>query len=127
MAAWWPSAVVWSDAILCKPYCHAKVAGPALLQICQRGGCIKCLWTPSSALLSDSVAHLHMQLWDLRAKRSAQTMTEDYQILAVAFAEAGDQIYTGGIENVIKVCADLRVANHPDKNITLQCLIRCLL
>lgn len=48
-----------------------------------------------------------MQLWDLRAKRSAHTMSEDYQILAVAFAEAGDQIYTGGIENVIKVW-DLR-------------------
>ena len=49
------------------------------------------------------------QLWDLRAKRSAHTMAEDYQILAVAFAEAGDQVYTGGIENVIKVRATLRV------------------
>ena len=50
---------------------------------------------------------VHVQLWDLRAKRSAHTMSEDYQILAVAFGEAGDQIYTGGIENVIKVW-DLR-------------------
>ena len=48
-----------------------------------------------------------VQLWDLRAKRSAHTMSEEYQILAVAFGEAGDQIYTGGIENVIKVW-DLR-------------------
>ena len=48
-----------------------------------------------------------LQLWDLRAKRSAHTMSEEYQILAVAFGEAGDQIYTGGIENVIKVW-DLR-------------------
>ena len=50
---------------------------------------------------------VHVQLWDLRAKRSAHTMSEDYQILSVAFGEAGDQIYTGGIENVIKVW-DLR-------------------
>ena len=48
-----------------------------------------------------------LQVWDLRAKRSVQTMSEDYQILSVAFSEAGDQIYTGGIENVIKVW-DLR-------------------
>ena len=47
------------------------------------------------------------QVWDLRAKRSVQTMSEDYQILSVAFSEAGDQIYTGGIENVITVW-DLR-------------------
>ena len=48
-----------------------------------------------------------VQLWDLRAKRSVHTMSEEYQILAVAFGEAGDQIYTGGIENVVKVW-DLR-------------------
>lgn len=48
-----------------------------------------------------------LQVWDLRAKRSVQTMSEDYQILSVAFSEAGDQIYTGGIENVITVW-DLR-------------------
>ena len=34
-------------------------------------------------------------------------MSEQYQVLAVAFAEAGDQIYTGGIENSVKVW-DLR-------------------
>ncbi len=48
-----------------------------------------------------------LQLWDLRAKRSVHTMQEDYQMLAVAFAEAGDAIYTGGIENSVKVW-DLR-------------------
>ena len=66
------------------------------------------------------------QLWDLRAKRSAHTMSEDYQILAVAFAEAGDQVYTGGIENVIKVCATLRVPHHlEDSFTTMQCHIAC--
>lgn len=43
------------------------------------------------------------QLWDLRAKRSVHTLQETYQVTAVAFAEAGDQVYSGGIENVIKV------------------------
>lgn len=66
------------------------------------------------------------QLWDLRAKRSAHTMAEDYQILAVAFAEAGDQIYTGGIENVIKVCANLRVPHYLENHfIPMQCHITC--
>lgn len=43
------------------------------------------------------------QLWDLRAKRSVHTLGEQYQVLAVAFGEEGDQVYTGGIENSIKV------------------------
>ena len=33
-----------------------------------------------------------MQLWDLRVKRSVQTFSEKYQVLSVAFAEAGDQV-----------------------------------
>ena len=43
-----------------------------------------------------------MQLWDLRSKRSVHTLSEQYQVLAVAFGEEGDQVYTGGIENSIK-------------------------
>ena len=43
------------------------------------------------------------QLWDLRSKRSVHTLGEQYQVLAVAFGEEGDQVYTGGIENSIKV------------------------
>ena len=33
-----------------------------------------------------------LQVWDLRAKRSVHTLTEQYQVTAVAFAEAGDQV-----------------------------------
>lgn len=40
-------------------------------------------------------------------KRSIQTLTEHYQVTSVVFSDAGDQVYTGGIENVIKVW-DLR-------------------
>lgn len=47
------------------------------------------------------------KLWDLRSKRSVHTLGEQYQVLAVAFGEEGDQVYTGGIENSIKVW-DLR-------------------
>ena len=31
-------------------------------------------------------------MWDLRVKRSVQTFEGKYQVLAVAFAEAGDQV-----------------------------------
>lgn len=33
-----------------------------------------------------------LQVWDLRVRRSIQTLTEDFQILAVAFGDAGDQV-----------------------------------
>ena len=38
-----------------------------------------------------------MQLWDLRVKRSVQTFSEKYQVLSVAFSEAGDQVSPGPI------------------------------
>eukprot|EP00803_Ostreobium_quekettii_P009593 evm.model.scf_279.1 EVM.evm.TU.scf_279.1 scf_279:83-3694(+) len=47
------------------------------------------------------------KVWDLRVKRSIQTLQENYQITAVAFSDAGDQVYTGGIENIVKIW-DLR-------------------
>ncbi|KAK9830919.1 hypothetical protein WJX81_004972 [Elliptochloris bilobata] len=49
------------------------------------------------------------KLWDLRAKRSVATFDERFQVVAVAFASAGDQVYVAGVENVIKVW-DLRKA-----------------
>ncbi len=33
-----------------------------------------------------------MQVWDMRAKRSVQTLQEKYQIASVAFADGGDQV-----------------------------------
>lgn len=49
----------------------------------------------------------HTQLWDLRHGDCVSTFTERYQVLSVAMADQGDQIYTAGIENEIKVW-DLR-------------------
>jgi Prp8 binding protein len=52
------------------------------------------------------------RVWDLRAKRSVRTIRDRYQLLAVAFAEAGDAIYAGGTENVVR-CWDLRRDDEP--------------
>lgn len=52
------------------------------------------------------------RVWDLRTKRSVRTFSERYQVLAVEFAEAGDQVYSGGIENVVHVW-DLRRDAEP--------------
>lgn len=48
-----------------------------------------------------------IQVWDLRVKRSVVTFTDSYQITTVCFTEASDQIFTSGIENVVKTW-DLR-------------------
>lgn len=39
----------------------------------------------------------------MRVKRSVRTMTDAYPVTAVAFADAGDQVYSGGLDNTIKV------------------------
>lgn len=44
-----------------------------------------------------------MQIWDLRCKRSVQTLEDEYQILSVCFGDEGDQVYSAGIENMVKV------------------------
>jgi len=36
-----------------------------------------------------------IQVWDMRVKRSVQTFTGKYQVLAVAFGDAGDQVCSG--------------------------------
>eukprot|EP00951_Prasinocladus_malaysianus_P040542 scaffold467459_cov39-Prasinocladus_malaysianus.AAC.1 len=43
------------------------------------------------------------KLWDLRVKRAVRTFNENYQVLSVAFNDAGDQIFAAGIENIVKV------------------------
>lgn len=47
------------------------------------------------------------KLWDLRSRGASKSLQERYQVTAVEFSEAGDQIFTGGIDNKIKVW-DLR-------------------
>ena len=41
-------------------------------------------------------------MWDLRVKRSVATFADSFQVTAVTFSDAADQIFTAGIENVIK-------------------------
>lgn len=43
------------------------------------------------------------QVWDLRSKRSIQTLKDKYQLLSVCFGDAGDTVYSAGIENTVKV------------------------
>jgi Prp8 binding protein len=47
------------------------------------------------------------RLWDLRVRGSVQTFTHKYPVTCVAFGDSGDQIYTGGLDNDMRVW-DLR-------------------
>eukprot|EP00271_Cylindrocystis_brebissonii_P017109 TRINITY_DN430_c1_g1_i1.p1 TRINITY_DN430_c1_g1~~TRINITY_DN430_c1_g1_i1.p1 ORF type:complete len:364 (-),score=43.11 TRINITY_DN430_c1_g1_i1:384-1475(-) len=47
------------------------------------------------------------KLWDMRQRGCLQTFAEKYQVTSVAFSDAADKVYCGGIENVIHVW-DLR-------------------
>ncbi|KAI5401458.1 hypothetical protein KIW84_066068 [Lathyrus oleraceus] len=47
------------------------------------------------------------KLWDMRQRGSIQTFPDKYQITAVSFCDASDKIYTGGIDNDVKIW-DLR-------------------
>lgn len=48
-----------------------------------------------------------VHLWDTRARRAARTFEGRAPVTAVAFSDAGDQVFAGGVDNVIKVW-DLR-------------------
>lgn len=48
-----------------------------------------------------------MKVWDMRVKRSVQSVEDKYQMTSVAFSDAGDQVFTGGIDHNIQVW-DLR-------------------
>ena len=65
-------------------------------------------------------------IWDARQKRAADYIESEYPITAVAFAEAGNEIYSGGIDNSIHVW-DIRkktiaysMAGHADTITSLQ-------
>ena len=67
-----------------------------------------------------------LQIWDPRQKKAVDYMETDYPITAVAMAEAGNEIYTGCIDNDIKVW-DLRkkevaysMKGHTDTICSLQ-------
>lgn len=47
------------------------------------------------------------KLWDLRVKGAIQTYPDKFQVTSVAFSADADKIYTGGIDNELKVW-DLR-------------------
>lgn len=44
------------------------------------------VWVCDSSLVSN-------QVWDMRVKRSVQTFSGKYQVLAVCFGDAGDQVW----------------------------------
>jgi hypothetical protein len=47
----------------------------------------------------------------MRVKRSTCSMTDSFQVTSTAFSEAGDQVYSAGLDNAIKVW-DLRKAGQ---------------
>ena len=45
-----------------------------------------------------------LQLWDIRQKNATQTLNNTYQVTTVTFNDTSDQLFSGGIDNEIKVC-----------------------
>lgn len=43
------------------------------------------------------------RLWDMRTKRAVAVINDKFQLTAAAFADAGDAVYTGGLDNTVKV------------------------
>ncbi|KAI4208239.1 MAG: hypothetical protein LQ346_000119 [Caloplaca aetnensis] len=65
-------------------------------------------------------------IWDPRQKRSVEDIATDFPITSIALAEAGNELYSGGIDNDIKVW-DMRkqsivytMAGHTDTVTSLQ-------
>ena len=44
-----------------------------------------------------------LQMWDARKKGVVHTFQSMYQVTAVAFSDTAEQIFSGGIDNDIKV------------------------
>lgn len=65
-----------------------------------------------------------VKVWDMRVKRSVGSFKDKFPVCAVAFADAGDQVYSAGVDNTIKVralppsmhpcvCASIHACVHP--------------
>ena len=68
----------------------------------------------------------YIGIWDPRQKRAMDFIETEFPITSIAVAEAGNEIYSGGIDNVIKVW-DMRkkavaytMAGHTDTITSLQ-------
>lgn len=44
-----------------------------------------------------------VNIWDNRTKEAVNTFTTDYQVTSVSFSDAGDMVYSAGLDNEIKV------------------------
>lgn len=44
-----------------------------------------------------------VKIWDSRAKEAVNTFESEYQVTSVCFSDAGDMIYSAGLDNDIKV------------------------
>ena len=51
-----------------------------------------------------------IKVWDPRARAAVTTLTDKYQVTAVEFSDDGSRIYSGGLDNQVKVW-DLRKAD----------------
>ena len=62
------------------------------------------------------------RLWDMRMKKAAGRFNDKFQLTAAVFAEAGDQVYTGGLDNTIKVCCCMRACDCVCVVVTRRCV-----
>ena len=46
-----------------------------------------------------------VKIWDAREKNAVETFQDDFQVTAACFSDSGDMVFTGGIDNEIKVGA----------------------
>lgn len=44
-----------------------------------------------------------VKIWDNRQKEAVSTFENDYQVTSVSFSDAGDMVYSAGLDNEIKV------------------------